>query len=95
MQPAVVYRIWLGKPYETIEMIIDTLKVQKEEGYKQKAYLVKYKNEIERFTYKSVSLVNYAGELDVIRVDNTKPNYRELNTRLRSLIVLLYQKIGW
>lgn len=95
MQPAVVYRIQLGKPYETIEMIIDTLKVQKEEGYKQKAYLVKYKNEIEGFTYRSVSLVNYAGKLDVIRVDNTKPNYRELNTRLRSLIVLLYQKIGW
>lgn len=52
--------------------------------------MVKYKNEIEGFTYRSVSLVNYAGELDVIRVDNTKPNYRELNTRLRSLIVLLY-----
>lgn len=46
--------------------------------------MVKYKDEIEGFTYRLVSLVNYVGELYVIRIDSTKSYYSELNTRLVS-----------
>lgn len=60
-----------------------------------KAYLVKYKDEIEGFTYRLVSLVNYVGELYVIRIDSTKSLYRtEYQTGELVLTALWYWKTG-